>query len=167
MPPSKQIIYVDTNVIIEATRTGCWKAILDRYEIRTVETVRQEALREPVDKNGYVPIDADLLARKVAVEPVDLADILRASTVHEMILVLDPGERDLLAHLTARSTEAWLVSTADRAAVESACALGLGHRLRSLEEMASDCGMKPGLNDWYRAKWLKKLRTDLVMDSMF
>jgi len=35
----KQVVYVETNVIIEATRTGCWKSLLDRFDVHTVREI--------------------------------------------------------------------------------------------------------------------------------
>jgi len=72
MPPSRQVIYVDTNVIIEATRTGCWKAILNKFD----------------------------------------------------------------------------------------------GRLISLEELATQCGQKPELKDWFRKKWLSNARSEFLLDSL-
>lgn len=36
-------ILVDTNIIIEAVRTGCWNALRGRYDLVTVEKCREEA----------------------------------------------------------------------------------------------------------------------------
>ena len=72
MPPSRQVIYVDTNVIIEATRTGCWKAIINKFD----------------------------------------------------------------------------------------------GRLISLEELATQCGQKPKLKDWFGKKWLRKARSEFLLDSL-
>jgi hypothetical protein len=166
MPPSKQIIYVDTNVIIEATRTGCWKAILNKFDVRTVETVKKEALRVPADKSQYVPIDAELITKHVNVEKPGAADVLMASTRASGIVALDAGERDLLAHVAAKTKDAWLITTADRAAVKTACALKLDGRLISLEELASQCGQKPKLKEWFQKKWLSNVRSEFLLDSL-
>jgi hypothetical protein len=53
-----KIVFVDTNVIIEAHRTGCWKALAASYDIHTVEAVREESLRRPKGDIDYIPIDA-------------------------------------------------------------------------------------------------------------
>ena len=166
MPPFRQVIYVDTNVIIEATRTGCWKAILNKFDVRTVETVKKEALTVPADKSHYVPIDADLIANHVGVEKVGDAAVLMASTRASGIVALDAGERDLLAHVAAKTKDAWLISTADRAAVKTACELKLDGRLISLEELATQCGQKPKLKDWFQKKWLSNVRSQFLLDSL-
>ncbi len=162
---ARQIIYVDTNVIIEATRTGCWKAILHRFDVRTVETVKKEALKVPADKSHYVEINTELIARHVGVEKVGDTDVLVASTRASSIVALDAGERDLLAHVAAKSEDAWILTTADRAAVKTACELKLEARLRSLEELAASCGQKPKLKAWFQKKWLGKVRSEFLLDS--
>ena len=37
-----QIVLVDTNVIIEAHRTGCWKVLASHFPIHTVEKIVEE-----------------------------------------------------------------------------------------------------------------------------
>ncbi len=37
-------VFADTNVILEAFRTGCWTAIASRFAIETVEKCVEEAL---------------------------------------------------------------------------------------------------------------------------
>jgi hypothetical protein len=164
MPPLPKIVYVDTNVIIEAVRTGCWKSIAQRFAIHTVATVRDEALKVPAEKSGYVPVDAPAISRHVTVEMVNPADVLSASVRASGILALDAGERDLLAHVAARHDAAWVVTTADKAAVKTACALGLESKLVSLEELAEASGSKPKLHEWHLKRWLSKVRSEFLLD---
>jgi hypothetical protein len=164
MPPLPKIVYVDTNVIIEAVRTGCWKSIAQRFAIHTVATVRDEALKVPADKSRYVPVDASTIFRHVTVEMVSQADILLASAKTPNISALDAGERDLLAHVAARHDDAWIVTTADKAAVKTACALGLESKLVSLEELAEASGSKPKLHEWHLKRWLSKVRSEFLLD---
>jgi predicted nucleic acid-binding protein len=165
MPAKCQVIYVDTNVIIEATRTNCWRAILNRYDVHTVAEVRKEALRVPSDKSDYVPIDGKLLDAHVSSSEVTTLEVAQASTKAAGLAVLDAGERDLLAHVANLPTGAWLVTTADRAAVKVACQLGCADRLVSLEEMADKCGQKPKLREWFTKKWLSNIRTAFLFES--
>jgi hypothetical protein len=99
MAPPKKIVYVDTNAIIEATRSGCLKAILNQYDVRTVEEVRRESLQVPKDKKSYVKVDEVLFRAQVNVSPVSAADILRAAVKAPGLMALDKGERDLLTHV--------------------------------------------------------------------
>jgi len=166
MASPRNIVYVDTNVIIEATRTSCWKALLNRFEIHTVEEVRREALHIPKSPTAYIPIDPQLIKDQVKVAKVEKAEILRASLKSPGIAALDPGERDLLAHLAGRPADVWLLATADRAALKTACQLGLNSKLVSLEQLASECGLKPKLNDWFTKNWLSKTRMEFLLDSL-
>jgi predicted nucleic acid-binding protein len=166
MATTRKVVYVDTNVIIEATRTGCWKAILNQFEVRTVEEVRREALHIPANRASYVPIDAKLLADHVRAEKVAAADVLSASIPAPRLTTLDAGERDLLAHLAGRKMDAWLLTTADRAAVKTACELKLDSKLISLEELAGLCGQKPNVSEWFTKKWLGGIRAEFLFDNL-
>jgi len=166
MTASRKVVYVDTNVIIEATRTGCWKAILNHFDVRTVTEVQREALTVPANKKSYVPIDANLFNSHVKIETVGRIEVLKASVKSPGLTALDAGERDLLAHLAGLGDDVWLVTTADRAAVRTACELKMDSRLVSLEHLAAECGQKPKVNDWFTNRWLGNVRTDFLFDSL-
>jgi hypothetical protein len=167
MAAPKKIIYVDTNVIIEATRTGCLKAIVNHYDVRTVEEVRKESLKVPQNKSSYVKVEETLFGSQVDVSPVGAADILRAAAKAPGLTTLDKGERDLLAHVAGLNNPGvWVITTADKAAVKGACALGLGNRMISLEELASACGQKPKLNEWFTKAWLKTVKTECLFEGL-
>ncbi len=79
---AKERVFVDTNVIIESFRTGCWTAICQRYAIETVEKCIEEAMTgDPTDPR-YVPVDAEVLnaglAARHAVQKVDIATLVLA-----------------------------------------------------------------------------------------
>ena len=120
MARPRQIVYVDTMVVIEATRTGCWTSLLDRFDVRTVSTVHRETQQGNRRIKSYVVVDAALFSEKVQVEQVSDEDVLRAQVKTAAMAGLDAGERDLLALVASRSASAWLVTTADRAAVKAA-----------------------------------------------
>ena len=167
MPPrSRQIVYVDTNVVIEATRTGCWKALLQTFDIRTVQKVSDEAEKEPMDKDGYVPVDMDLFKSKVTVEAVKDEDVLMAASTAPSIVNLDAGEKYLLARVATLNPDALFLTTGDKAAVKSACQLQLGNRLISLQELAERCGQKPKLREWFKKRWLDQVKTEFLLDSL-
>jgi len=166
MATPKKIVYIDTNAIIEATRTGCLKAILNHYDVRTVEEVRKESLHVPKDKKSFVKVDEALFRSQVNVSPVSEADILRAAVKAPGLMALDKGERDLLAHVAdLKDPDVWVLTTADRAAVRTACALSIEPRLVSLEELATGSGQKPKLSEWFTKNWLRKVRTEYLLDG--
>lgn len=167
MAPPKKIVFVDTNVIIEAQETGCLEAILNHYDVRTVEEVQKEALTSPMHKRSATKISASIFGTQIDVAPVKTADILKAAVRAPGLMSLDKGELDLLAHVAGLGTqEVWLIATADRAAVKTACALQLDTKMISLEDLAKGCGQKPKLKDWYTKAWLGKVRTDFILGNL-
>ncbi|MGH9961543.1 MAG: hypothetical protein ACREBC_31190, partial [Pyrinomonadaceae bacterium] len=54
-------VLVDTNIIIEAFRTRCWKAVTAHFSVETVETCYEEALTGDPLRPGYVQVDANEL----------------------------------------------------------------------------------------------------------
>lgn len=163
----KQVVYVDTNVIIEATRTGCWKALLDRFDVHTVREIGLETQRKPSGGAAYVPVDKALFNQKVTVHEVTENQRAAARLQFPLLAQLDAGESDLLAYLASQNPHALLLTTADAAAVKAACALKLRDQLRSLEELAKDCGHTPNLNKWFTSTWLSRQKTQFVFDDTF
>ena len=161
----KPVVFVDTNVIIEATRTGCWKALLERFDVHTVREVSLETQRKPTGRACYVAVDRGLFDQKVTVHEVNDKQRAEARLQLPLLAQLDAGESDLLAYLASRNPHALLLTTADAAAVKAACALKLQDRLRSLEELAKDCGHTPQLNKWFTSTWLSRQKTQFVFDD--
>jgi hypothetical protein len=63
---SKVRVFVDTNIILEAFRTGCWTAICQHYAIETVEKCIEEARTgDPTDPRR-IPVDRDVLVAGLA-----------------------------------------------------------------------------------------------------
>ncbi len=145
-----------TNVIIEAKRTGCWKSLLDRFDVHTVREISLETQRRPSGGATYVAVDKELFEQKVTAHEVTEKQRAEARLQLPFLAQLDAGESDLLAYLASRNPHALLLTTADAAAVKAACALKLQDRLRSLEELAKDCGHTPRLNKWFSSTWLSR-----------
>jgi hypothetical protein len=163
---SKEILYVDTCVVIEATRTACWNAVAGQFEIRTVAEVYKELATKPDAVHGYVNVDLKAFRQQAAIEQNQPKALLQAAAKSAAITALDPGERDLLAHAFVMSGTRRLVTTGDKAAVRIACSLGLSDRLISLEEVADRSGQKPALNSWYTNKWLSDQKTTYLLDTL-
>lgn len=164
-PPPRQIVYVDTNVVIEAVDTGCWAALLEQYDIRTVAEVRRETQAGDRRIKGYVVVDKVLFDAKVTVTEVTKVQIAHAQLRTGLLAQIDAGERHLLAFVAAQDKNALLLTTGDRAAVRAGCALGLGERMRSLEELAHACGQKPAVQEWFTRKWLSRVKTDFLLET--
>lgn len=163
---AKTRVFIDTNIIIEAFRTGCWTAICNKFDIETVDKCVEEALTGNPDDSGHVHIDRDALLEGLAgrhqVGKLELANlVLSYPSCHG----LDDGELHLLAWLHAQGllpNALILVSTADKAAIVATGKIGWLDSLTSLEHLANESGVTHGqinaLARHYRAGWLDEIR---------
>jgi hypothetical protein len=163
---AKTRVFIDTNIIIEAFRTGCWTAICNKFDIETVDKCVEEALTGNPDDPGYVHIDRDALLEGLAgryqVGKLELANLVLS---HPSCHGLDDGELYLLAWLHAQGllpNALILVSTADKAAIVATGNIGWLDSLTSLEHLANESGVTHGqinaLARHYRAGWLDEIR---------
>lgn len=171
---AKQRVFVDTNIILEAFRTGCWSAITTRFSIETVEKCVEEALTGDPDEPGRVDVDPEHLRAQLSGRH-QVSDLALASfaLAHPEWAGLDDGERHLLAWLKDMGllgNAMIAISTADRAAVTSAFELGSGDSLISLEELiVTTRGSRPSgvtLRMHFSKQWLSQLKTDLLLKGM-
>ena len=58
---AKTRVFIDTNIIIEAFRTGCWTSICNKFDVETVDKYVKEALTGKSDDHARVHIDRDVL----------------------------------------------------------------------------------------------------------
>lgn len=162
-------VFIDTNIIIEAFRTGCWTAICNRFAIETVDKCVEEALTGNADDARHVHVDRDVLLEGLAarrqVGKFELANLVLS---HPSCHGLDDGELHLLAWLHAQGLlpdARVLVSTADKAAIVAAGDIGLLDSLTSLEYLAQESGVRHGqvnaLARHYRAAWLDEIRVKI------
>ena len=164
MPPSRLVVYVDANVVFEAIKTGCWRSLLARFEIRTVKVIRAETRRGNPSKPDYVAVDAKEFDEKVVLSNVTDELRFKAAIGSTAWSALDEGEKDLLACVAAQLPAVLLLTTGDKAAVKSACQLGLAASLVSLEDLATKCGLRPKVAGWFTKTWLSKVRTEFLLE---
>lgn len=71
-PHARVRVFVDTNVILEAFRVGCWSSLATTFSIETVEKCVEEALTgDPTDPR-HVAVDRDVLVAGLSARhPVD------------------------------------------------------------------------------------------------
>jgi hypothetical protein len=158
----RQIVLVDTNVIIEAVRTRCWQALKGYFDIHTVEKCCEEARTGEAHRPGYVTVKERDLAERLRVHPVTDAHLIALSLQYGNIDRLDHGERHLWAHAYGR-TDNWTAICADRAAVNAAFELGWKDRLVSLEETANCSGVRPLIKKHFSSQWLSGCRTEFLL----
>jgi hypothetical protein len=166
MPSVREVIYVDTNVVLEAQRTGCLSDIIERFDVRTVEMVEIETQTGDRRREGYVTVNMVEFRGKVRINKVTDVHRLQASARASSLHALDAGERDLLAFVASQDARSLLLTTADKAAVKTACQLGLEGRLISLEEIALRCGKNPALKGHYSKSWLSQVRAEFLFDTL-
>ena len=158
------VVLVDTNVIIEAHRTGAWAALAGTCGVETVEDCVIETQTGYHGRTHEQLIDArDLRASLTAVH--DVTDSERAELAVRMgDIALDRGAESLWAHSLGRAGT-WLLSGPDRASLRVAVRLGLRERLVSLEELLEKAGHRPRrrLGPAYTRKWMTRVVSLMVV----
>ena len=163
---TKPRVFVDTNVILEAFRTGCWPAICHHFAIETVEKCIEEALTGDPTEPGRVNVPHDELIGGLADRhPVTKKELATFALNHPECPALDDGELHLLAWLDARGLlpkVMVLISTADKAAIVATGRLNSLDSLVSLDHLAQNSGATRGqitnLKDHYRNGWLNEIK---------
>jgi hypothetical protein len=156
---------VDTNIIIEAVRAGCWTAVKAHFGVHTVEKCREEARTGDVYRSDYVKVDEAALRDRVEAHSVSENELAALSVRDPEAAGLDPGERHLWAHALGRR-DAWIAACCDQGALNAAVRLGWRDRLVSLEELASAAGARSALRQLrpqFGANRLAKWRTDAIL----
>lgn len=155
---------VDTNVIIEAHRTGSWRALVGGYRVETVEdcvietqTGFQLRRREQLIRLG--PLRA-LISGEHDVSNKERANL----AVRIQGIALDKGEESLWAHALGRD-DAWVFCGPDKASLRCGVRLGFKERMVSLEESLEQVGHRPkqALKRHYTRRWLDEVLTELVL----
>ena len=157
-------VLVDTNVILEAHRTGSWGALTGGYTVETVEDCVTETQtgfqrRRPENRIDQAEL-RDRLAGIHAVGEVERAELaIRVSDI-----VLDRGEASLWAHALGRGDD-WILCGPDRASLRCGVRLGCRERLVSLERLLDKAGHRPGtaLREAYTKRWHKRTLGELVL----
>lgn len=139
-----QVVLVDTNIIIEAVRVGCWSALTAHFRIETVAKCCEEARTGDRRRAGYVQVSESDLQTRLIVRGVSDAELANLAMRDADSDRLDEGERHLFAHALGRTDE-WLTCCCDRAAVNAAVRLGWQDRIVSLEELANHAGSSAAL----------------------
>ena len=161
-----QPVFVDTNIIIEAVRTGCWNALRAHFSVETVDKCREEARTGDLRRPGYVVIDEHALRDRLTSHAPTAQQLSVLDLRDPEARRLDPGERHLWAHALAR-TDAWLACCCDKVAIRVAVRLGWEDRLKSLEELAHAAGANPAadkLKEQFHASWLSAMRTAALLE---
>ena len=157
-------VLVDTNVILEAHRTGTWRALTGGYRVETVEECVTETqtgfqLRRPERQIDGVEL-RDRLSTVHTVEDLDRARL----AVRVDNIALDEGEASLWAHALSRIDD-WVLCGPDKASLRCGIRLGFRERLVSMQELLNAVGRnRPGiaLHEAYTKNWHEKTLGELV-----
>ena len=160
-----QVLLVDTNIVIEAFRTRCWKALASHFKVETVEECFKEALTGDPLRPGYLAVDPAALSSGLSARhQVSKLQRIELSLRSPLAAVLDAGERDLLAHALGRG-DSWIVSCADRAGVRAALELGWEERIVALDALARAAGSRAQFKRHFTEAWLAEVRTAYKLEG--
>jgi len=160
---SRQIVLVDSTLIIEAHKIHCWNALAKGYQIETVDACLEEcATGDPLRKD-WVPIDFSTIRDDIGIHAVAAEGMAAAALASANFHLLHPGEKELMAHCFSRMEEDWLVSSQDRACLRVGYELGFSDRFVSLEELLQSLGMKIKVRYQFTKAWLVTVRTNLKL----
>jgi hypothetical protein len=157
-------VLVDTNVILECSRIGAWRALSGGYRVETVEDCVIETQTGFQRRSAEQQIDnVALRASLAAIHPVTDADRVSAIVREGMFSFLDLGEQSLWAHALTRKDE-WVLCGPDKASLRFGIRLGFRERLVALEDLLQGAGHKAaGLRPAYTTAWLTKTLGEIVI----
>lgn len=159
MEPGKNgVVLLDTNVIIEAHRVSCWKALSNFFRLQTVRRCIQEATdTRGRHRPGYVEVPMDSLEGRIGIFDVTAAEIAQLQFRAPNVYDLDDGERDLLAY-ACKCDATWVLASPDHAVVQAMKVLKMLDRFVSLEALLEIAKIKPAahLRENHRKRWLFK-----------
>jgi hypothetical protein len=133
--------------VIGLHELGAWDAFLARYEVVLPQSViDDEALFHSADaesgRHQRIDLASHVASGKVAVASADSGDLVAVASRFSAAIDLHAGELEALALLTLHEGFAEHVfCSADGAAIEAACMVGLSDRCESLEELLALAGL--------------------------
>lgn len=159
-------VFIDTNAIAAAHQFRILAAVRGGVALHTVSECLDEATRP--NRRGKVLYSGsreDLAAAFATVHSV--TDIMRVDLARTLPLglMLDPGERDLLAAAFASGANCWWLCGPDRAALRALISRGRGMQMVSLERVAGLVGQtRRDLPPQFTERWLQTERARLELD---
>jgi hypothetical protein len=164
-------IFLDANVIIESFRISVWTELSNGHYLETVEMCEREALTGQTTSDDRVTVDsATLRAGLKASHIVSRQERNKLTSAHRACMTMDPGEKDLFAHLFASHAllpPLIVLSSADKGVIVRAKDLGWLEHLISLEELLQGCGVARAklacLDRQYSASFLSEKRTQVML----
>jgi len=140
-------LILDAGPVIGLHELGVWHAFLARYEVVLPQSVLEdEALFHSADAASGMREPIDLAAQvtwgQITVASADARDLVTVASRFSAAIELHEGELEALALLTQHEEFAdHVFCSADGAAIEAACMVGLSDRCDSLEELLTMAGL--------------------------
>jgi hypothetical protein len=167
-----QIVLVDTNVILEAHRVGCWIALSQYFALQTVEKVVEETQTGFQNRSPEQNISEPALRKQLkSIESITELQRAEFAATH-FNSVLDDGERDLVIYaglLTQNHPKIniWFLNSPDIATIRHAHRRAWLDHLVSLEEMCQHLKLKakPPLRNNYTRSWLSGQKLQFINGS--
>lgn len=159
------LVFLDTNALIEAFRVSAWPSLAGAFRLATVETCCVEADRGDARSRGYVAVDVPKVRATAMIERATPPQLAALDIRLGAVIGLDAGERELLAHLITRQ-DAWLVCSPDTACVLALHHLALLERSVALEQLLDGAGVRASLRYNHTRRWLEALRTQIALGRL-
>jgi len=159
------IIFLDTNAIIEAERAGILKALTGNFnKLSTVNKCVQELDNGDKADPDYIQVDTKFISEKFSLKTVTQKEIAELLLKLDNEIALDPGEKELLAHVNRQTIKIFFICSPDRACIKAANKLGLLDKVISLEDLTDASGIKKvNLRNHFSKRWLSARKTDIAL----
>ena len=168
MLTSNSLIFIDTNVIIEAFRVNCWNLISGYFSLNTVVRCVEEINTGNRGQSNNIFIDTNVLISRISSYQITTVQLVHLEFRLNGNPDLDPGEKELLAYVLSQSQveNVYFLCSPDRAFINAVAKVNLLDRVVSLEEMTKAAGGNFTLRKNFTELWLKNEKTRLIMGSV-
>lgn len=164
MIPEQSHVLLDTMIIIEAHRVGCWRAMLGHYRLDTVQKCMEECATGNQRRRVRVPIDVGQLQTDISPKPVTAKEITQFTLRYPGAVDLDAGEKELMAYALTLESGSYYMCSSDRACLRAGFTLGM--TFVSFEELVEGTGERVALERHHTKTWLQQQRTQWRLEEL-
>lgn len=151
-------VLLDTNVILEACRVGCWRAVASEFQLITVEKVIEETQTGHQNRSPEQNVDESALREHLHHIAVVTREQTAAIDLDYPDHGLDEGEHHLVAYAaTLGNQPIWLLNSPDKGTIRFCSRAEWLDRLVSLQAMTDTLGLPHGrkMRGNYTRSWLE------------
>lgn len=155
-------LILDAGPIIALHEHGVWFDFCERFEVVVPRIVfESEVLFHSRDEatgfSATITLTTDVAEGRIVVGSASLVQLAAVADVFSEALELHDGELEALALLTLdEAFEEHVFCTADGAAIQGACLLGIGERCESLEGLLEAVGLRKSLSWRFTREFMAK-----------